>query len=361
MSPTPTADTGAASRSHPGGAGSPAKKGRAGAPALLLVLGLLAAACTASPTAHSATPPTRRTAPSTTRPTPVGQLVFAAPRPVASGAGLDSVSCATPTSCVAVDANGGIHYFQGSTWSGPVTPASGPIGQGAISVSCGGPTLCAAVPTAGSQVVTGTGLVWSAPQTLPGATDLGAVGCAPTGYCATVDAEGYAFAFDDGRWTATSGDWGSVSGISCVSSTFCVSVSGGISQWDGSSWTQPDSYAATGSFTSVTCPTSSFCAAAISSGDVMLLNGQTWGTPVRIESGQPSATSVGPSPTGISCASSTYCAAVDSAGDVLQWSGTTWSSIDADPGHHLTAISCPTATFCAAVDSAGDVLLGHPA
>ena len=169
--------------------------------------------------------------------------------------------------------------------AGPVSPAPGPVGGGGISVSCADPSLCAAVPTAGSQVVTGTGQSWSPPQTLPGATDLGAVGCAPTGYCASVDAEGYAFAFDDGRWGATSGDWGSVADIACVSSTFCVSVSGGISQWNGSSWTQPDSYAAVGSFTSVSCPSSVFCAAAVNSGDVMFLQGQTWGPPTRIEPG----------------------------------------------------------------------------
>ena len=114
-------------------------------------------------------------------------------------------------------------------------------------------------------------------------------------------------------------------------------LSGGISQWDGSSWSQPDSYAATGSFTAVSCPTTAFCTATIDSGDVMTLTGQTWGTPVRIEPGQPSATSVGPYPTGVSCPTPTYCVAVDTAGAVLQWSGTTWTRTPAD-GSHLDAV-----------------------
>ena len=109
----------------------------------------------------------------------------------------------------------------------------------------------------------------------------------------------------------------------------------------------------------MTCPSTSFCVAAVNSGDVMLLEGQTWGPPVRVEPGQPSPTSVGPYPVGISCPSSTYCAAVDTAGDVLQWSGSSWSVAKADPSHHLTAVSCPTTTFCVAVDSAGDVLFGR--
>jgi hypothetical protein len=138
-------------------------------------------------------------------------------------------------------------------------------------------------------------------------------------------------------------------------------VSGGISQWNGSSWTQPDSYAATGSFTSVSCPSTVFCVAALDTGDVMFLDGQVWGAPVRVEPGQASATSVGPYPTGVSCPSTAYCAAVDGNGAVLQWTGSTWSYETVDPGRHLTAVSCPTTTFCAAVDSAGAVLFGRPA
>jgi hypothetical protein len=92
----------------------------------------------------------------------------------------------------------------------------------------------------------------------------------------------------------------------------------------------------------------------------MFLYGQTWGAPVRVEPGQPSATSVGPYPTGISCPSTTYCAAVDGAGAVLQWSGSAWSHDVVDPGRHLTAVSCPSTALCVAVDSAGDALYGRP-
>ena len=354
MSPTPSNEPG-----RDGVRPASARVGpRSGAVTVALLVALVTAACSSPATAPSTT--TTKPAPTTTS-VPAGQLVFGGRHPVTPGPGLDTVSCASPTSCVAIDAGGGIYSFQGAAWAGPVSPAPGPVGGGGISVSCADPSLCAAVPTAGSQVVTGTGQSWSPPQTLPGATDLGAVGCAPTGYCASVDAEGYAFAFDDGRWGATSGDWGSVADIACVSSTFCVSVSGGISQWNGSSWTQPDSYAAVGSFTSVSCPSAVFSAAAVNSGDVMFLQGQTWGPPTRIEPGPPSTTSVGPYPTSVSCPSTTYCAAVDGNGAVLQWSGSAWSYDKVDPGRHLTAVSCPTTTFCAAVDSFGDVIFGRPA
>lgn len=334
--------------------------------ALLLVLSLLAVGCTSpSPSPSPSTPgssaPRREVAPPTTLRASTGHLVFGAPQAITSGTGLVTISCATPTACVALDANGRIYSYNGATWSGPVTAAPALIGPGAISVSCASPVLCAAIPTAASQVVTGAGQSWSPPETLTGATGLGAVGCAPTGYCAAVDAEGNAFSYSGGGWSSTSGDWGSAAGIACVSSDFCISVSGGISQWNGSSWTQPDSYAATGSFTAVTCPSVSFCMAAVNSGDVLAFNGQQWSTPVRVEPGQPSTTSIGPYPTGISCPSAFYCAAVDDAGAILQWSGTTWLYSKADPNHHLSAISCPTAAFCAAVDTSGNVILGRAA
>ena len=98
------------------------------------------------------------------------------------------------------------------------------------------------------------GQAWSAPVTLDGANNLEAVGCAPTGSCAAVDAEGNAFAYSGGSWAGTSGDWGSVSAISCVSPSFCMSTSGGISQWNGDQWTQPNPYGDSSSFAGVSCP-----------------------------------------------------------------------------------------------------------
>lgn len=50
----------------------------------------------------------------------------------------------------------------------------------------------------------------------------------------------------------------------------------------------------------------------------------------------------------ISCPTTTFCAAGDDAGDVLTWNGTAWSApFDLDGSHTVEGISCPSAGFCA--------------
>ncbi len=285
---------------------------------------------------------------------------FSTPAPLAKGTGLAAVSCGGPTSCTALDDVGRAYQFNGAHWTGPVPAAGQPIGSGAIAVSCVNPTLCMAVATAGNQVVDWNGQGWSAPTTLDGANGLEAVGCAPTGYCAAVDAEGNAFGFSGGSWSGTSGDWGSVSAISCVSSSFCMSTSGGISQWNGDQWTMPDSFGDTSSFAGVSCPTASFCIAVDQSGGGLQWNGQSWSGPYRIEPGQASATTIGVAPTDVSCPTTSYCVAVDDSGGILQWNNGVWTRTDLDGNHRLTSVSCPTVSLCVAVDQSGDVTVGRP-
>jgi len=332
---------------------------------LLILVGLTVAGCGAASTTKSTatTATTATTSAPTTVPATIAQsgpLHFSGPRPLAQGAGLASVSCGSATSCMALDSKGRAYHFDGTSWSSPVPPTAQAMGSGALSVSCA-PTFCVAIATAGNQVVTWNGQTWSPPITLTGANGLEGVGCAPTGYCAAVDAEGYAYSSDGGlAWQGTSGDWGSVSAISCVSSSFCVSVSGGISQWNGDQWTQPTPYGSTASFAGVSCPTAAFCMAVDQSGQALQWNGQSWSALVRIEPGQPSTNSIGVSPTGVSCPTAGYCAAVDDSGGVIQWSNGTWTRSDVDAGVHLMSISCPTVSFCVAVDQSGNVLVGTP-
>jgi hypothetical protein len=329
----------------------------------LILVALVVGGCGAGTAKDGAVPSTTPGTSTTVRSTttaPVGSpLHFSGPTTVATGAGLAAVSCGSADSCLAFDTAGRAYLFDGTHWSGPTPPAPQPIGPGAISVSCSAPTSCSAIATAGNTVTGWNGQVWSAPTALDGADGLEAVGCAPSGYCAAVDAEGNAFALDDGTWSGTSGDWGSVSDISCVSSSFCMSVSGGISQWNGEEWAQPDPFGDASSFAGVSCPTVAFCTAVDDAGGALQWNGSAWSAPTRIEPGPASATTLGISTTGVSCPTASYCAATDASGGILQWSNNTWSRADVDRGRHLTSISCPTASLCVAVDRSGDAVVGR--
>ena len=314
--------------------------------------------CAASP---STTPTTARPATTTsTGPAPApGTLRFSAPTPVTSGTPLAAVSCRTAQSCVALDTSGRAYAYDGSGWAAP-QPASGPpLGPGGLDVSCAGAGACQAITTAADTVTSWDGQTWSMPVPLPGATGLGAVGCGPGGYCAAVDSEGDAFALSSDGWRATAGDWGSVSSISCVDPTFCMSVSGGISHWDGSQWTTPDPQSATSSLTGVSCPTTASCTAVDQGGQALTWNGQAWGPAVRIEPGSVSADASGVPLTGISCPTVGFCVAADGGGGVLQWSGGAWARTSVDGSRPVTAVSCPTATFCVAVDQDGRAVIGR--
>lgn len=269
---------------------------------------------------------------------------------------LIALSCASATACVALDQQGRAYHFNGVGWTGPVTLVAGPVGPGGVAVSCASVQQCVAVPTGGDQVAVWNGATWSAPTTLPGANGLESVGCAPSGYCAAVDGEGYAFALSGGSWQETSGDWGSVSDISCASSSFCVSVSGGISQWDGQQWSAPQNNGVTTSYNGVSCPTPVFCAAVDAGGQVQWWNGTAWSAPQNVlpaPSGS-AAPSGGAAPlTGVSCPTTTFCAAVAAGVGVVEWLGGSWIRADDGGDHEVTAISCPTASLCVAVDRSG--------
>ena len=67
----------------------------------------------------------------------------------------------------------------------------------------------------------------------------------------------------------------------------------------------------------------------------------------------------------ISCPSTSFCAAVDQAGNALTSTTPTvassWHIAPIDPGGVLLSVSCPSAGFCAAVDAAGNALTStHP-
>jgi hypothetical protein len=105
--------------------------------------------------------------------------------------------------------------------------------------------------------------------------------------------------------------------------------------------------------TSVSCPTTTFCAAVDSKGYATALHGTSWSAAESIDA---NATSNFNDAMGtVSCASATFCVAGDDLDDVYTFNGSNWG-----PSHQLNsavtspsvsfAVSCPTTSFCLAVD-----------
>jgi len=198
--------------------------------------------------------------------------------------------------------------------------------------------------------------------------------------------------WDGSSWTIISSpdisstDGDILTGVSCVSASFCVAVgtdfgASGVTQtlierWDGAGWgivTSPDTSSADDdSLNGVSCAATSFCMAV---GDYQSL--ATGGQATLTEKWDGSAWTIVPSPDsstqpwdslqGVSCPSTTFCMAVGQSqifsGPVLatEWDGSTWTMVSPPAvgtyptymGSALNAVSCTDSTFCIGIGHLG--------
>jgi hypothetical protein len=125
------------------------------------------------------------------------------------------------------------------------------------------------------------------------------------------------------------------------------------------SWSAPQPIGNGGALTSISCPTTSFCAAVNANADVLTTTDPAGGPDAW------KTTPVGTSSLGfdaISCPTTTLCVASEAGtGNVYvstDPSGGTWSvtNLVSPDGDGLAGVTCPTTTLCVAADIDGDVL-----
>jgi hypothetical protein len=219
------------------------------------------------------------------------------------------VSCPSASFCVAVDINGHALTYNGSSWSAPVSIDA----VGLFSVSCPSSSFCAAVNVINGDAVTYNGSSWSAPVSIDSSGEPDGVSCASPSFCVAVDINGLAhngraLTYNGSSWSApvSIDPSSSLTSVSCVSPSFCVAVDNRANSltYNGSSWSAPASTGALGS-SSVSCPSSSFCAV-VGNGGGVTFNGSSWSAPVRLGSSNQLRS--------VSCVSASFCVAVDNAG-----------------------------------------------
>ncbi|MFZ0665127.1 MAG: hypothetical protein WAM97_05185 [Acidimicrobiales bacterium] len=343
------------------------------------------------------------------------------PSPGTSANALLGVSCSSSTSCVAVG-----YYSNGSTdqslvetydgtWS--VTP-SGNEGTGNNvdeSVNCPKPRIHQLVgyfggaaqsqgrmgqvkPQSTSVAQTmdenfNNGKTWTvAPTPNEGYNVNSAVSCVGSSFCVAV---GYyenssdvlqtlVEAFNGTNWTIVSspneGTYDELEAVSCFSSTFCEAVgfydnSSNLTQtlvetFNGTSWSitsSPSKSEVSNVLQSVSCPSSTFCAAAGFESDsddlyqtlIETFNGTSWSINSSPNEGKEASLLLG-----VSCVSSTFCQAVgyyQQSGDegtgpdnlAETFNGTKWlvtlGTTGSAEGDALNAVSCVNTDFCEAV------------
>lgn len=267
-----------------------------------------------------------------------------------SGGGLNSVSCPTAAFCAAVDATGSALIYDGTTWTSPLSIDGG--GGGVTSVSCATPSWCVALGYYGDRM-TYDGATWSTPA--PDRIYAVNLSCPTVNFCAALLADDSQIETYDGTtWTPQPTFGGTAvnehEGVSCVDSSFCVVVADNAYVYDGTGWTSSGRIDPHG-LAAVSCASTTFCVAVDVFGNELTYDGSTWTSPAGIDS-------VGQQLTSVSCPTTTFCAAVDALGNALTSNARAWTDATTiDPaGGSPTAVSCPTTTFCVAVDSAGDAI-----
>jgi hypothetical protein len=334
--------------------------------------------------------------------------------------GLDAVSCTSAAFCMAVGEFGYFNLDAGPErnlavmWNGTswlITPSPDETAGGddyLNGVSCSSSSFCAAVgyyydvSTDSFQPLTeswdGTGWVFAASADTSAADDdvLSGVSCPSASFCSAVGAYydsgtgadlPLAETWDGSSWSVVAapepvGADGYLSGVSCVSASFCTAVgysvgSAGIDQtlaetWNGTSWSitpSPDTSATDDDYLSgVSCVSASFCTAvgySVGSTGTYQALAETWdGTSWSVAAVPDPAGADDDYLSGVSCVSGISCTA---AGHFLtasgyeqnliaNWNGASWS-ITASPDtsatddDYLSGVSCVSASFCNAVGS----------
>jgi hypothetical protein len=124
----------------------------------------------------------------------------------------------------------------------------------------------------------------------------------------------------------------------------------------GNAWKTPtviDHAKPAPAFSSVSCPTTSFCAAVDAKGNATLYQGGQWSALKTIDANP--ASNFNDTMGTISCASASFCVAGDDLDDVYTYNGSSWSAVDQlNPSSTSDSpsfvVSCPTTSFCLAVD-----------
>jgi len=155
-----------------------------------------------------------------------------------------------------------------------------------------------------------------------------------------------------------------INGVSCPTTSFCVAVdtagnvltsanpTGPATGWTASNLSGKGLYG-------VSCPTTGLCVATSAGlgGTIFTSTNPTGGAGAWTGSNIDSSNPI----TGVSCPSTTLCVVVDGSGNALTSTDAggatpTWTLANIDPGNSIFSVSCPSANLCVAGDGSGNVV-----
>ena len=276
-----------------------------------------------------------------------------------------NLSCVASGFCIAVSSAGRTATWDGSWHAAPSLSSS--VGF-VVEVSCVDASFCVAVASSGTTARTNnyaivwSGTSWRAPVKLYTVkteagfyTSLHGVSCTSTTFCMT-SGDGESFEWGGNMWTGHRGVISGTDGngvIACASRSFCVNLhDGSANTWNGSTWryvrSEPLSAAipgVAGFFTQVSCGSAALCVGVGVEEGAVVWNGARWsiaGGPAKTASGS------------VSCASAGFCVATShTSHTTLVWNGSSWGAVSGFPLGSDANVSCGRAGSCVAVGNSG--------
>ena len=268
----------------------------------------------------------------------------------------------------------------GYTTTAPTGSSSGWTSSTALhspdAISCPSVTFCLAVSNAALWAlpisISGTTATWTT-NSFGSGTAYTSVWCPSTSFC--VHNTGGGVDWSTAPSTTGSTGWTNtaitgnptVDGVTCAPGStsttgLCVLVTsagkvGYTTNVSGGSWTLA-TIDGTNVINSVSCSSTTFCAAVDANGNVLTSTNPTGGAGAWTTTSINGTTSIN----SISCVSTGLCVAGANNGVVLVSSnnGTSWSSPTTIGGGNINSVSCVASGFCATSDVSGDIYYGYP-
>lgn len=272
---------------------------------------------------------------------------LSAPQAVDPGnSGIVTLSCASTTSCAALDEAGNVFVMTDSGWSAPEPIFSNQLGE-ALGLSCASSAMCIAADGSSGNVRTFDGTQWSNPvEVILPEGYLTAVSCVSNTVCVGGDDAGNVVAFGpSGPYTQVVPITGSpaspINELSCRTATDCEAGTGNL-VIDFGSGVPRIGFVAPTTIVGLSC-TPGRCTAVDHGGHVWVRTTSIWSQQTTLP------TQIN----GISCATDTFCMAYDDAQHIYRSNGTTWTTAPqiaptASTSHDIYQLRCTAPTLCSA-------------
>jgi hypothetical protein len=269
---------------------------------------------------------------------------------ISATAQFTSVSCPTADFCLATDSAGDIYAYNGSTWS---LAASGAHGTTLDGVSCASAGFCAVTSSGPRAYIHSAGALTGSQLTgssgLP--AHLTAISCPAVGSCVATGLHD-AYQYANGTWSRGTLVQSAhmFTSISCPTVTFCMAVDDGgdVDTYNGSAWAPVTSPAAGTKLDGVSCASAGFCAVTSTGTAAYIYAAGKWTTSqLHGADGGPAHLKA------VSCPAAGQCEAVGGLNTYTYAAGAWSGGTQVQNGNVFTAISCPAASFCVAVNNAG--------